>query len=438
MSLREWIGNAQATAQVNTWTFGGTWETTDIVTVTINGKTLTVVVGVTAAADVAAAVQVALAASTIPEISEITWTIDTATITGTGQDDGTPFVCTFATADNGGAADSQTIEGGTSSTGTAATVGTGPNYADNTANWLGGALPVDGDDIVIRRPISILYSLDGLDDVTPATLRVYSEFWASNATIGLPEIHGSGANAYVEYRDRFLKFLGATLAEIGIGESKSGSSILNLDFMTGITAATVHRTPQSADSSRPALCLVINPGTVSNGTLEVISGSVGVGWYNEPCKVVPKIGYRDNQAADSTVFFGPNVTMGATFEQSGGIVEINSSTTVITKTGGTLTINGGSHPTVYNYEGQLFYNSTGTLAGTAGTVVGGKGEFYLTQDMSPKTVTNAFQLSAGAILDDSHGRVQSGGVPSLAWKTINCRQGDVDVRTPPNRTVTVS
>ena len=175
----------------------------------------------TAAADVAAAVQVALAASTIPEISEITWTIDTATITGTGQDDGTPFVCTFATADNGGAADSQTIEGGTSSTGTAATVGTGPNYADNTANWLGGALPVDGDDIVIRRPISILYSLDGLDDVTPATLRVYSEFWASNATIGLPEIHGSGANAYVEYRDRFLKFLGATLAEIGIGESKT-------------------------------------------------------------------------------------------------------------------------------------------------------------------------------------------------------------------------
>lgn len=440
MATREWLGNAAAVKQVNTWLFAGTWEATDVINITINSKTLSVVAGSTVTATVAATVQAALAASTYAEFSEITWTIDTATITGTGVTAGKPFSCTFATTETGGgAADAQTINGAASSTGTAVTAATGPNHADNTANWTSSTLPITGDDVVIRRPISILYGLTAFAAVTPATLKIYSQFWAGGARIGLPEINGSGSTAYPEYRNKFLQWSGATLCEIGLGESTGGSSLINLDFGTGTTAITVHRTPQSADQARPTVCLIVNPGTVSNGNLEVLSGSVGVGFYNESCKVVPKIGYRDNQASDARVYFGPNVTFGATFDQSGGIVEINSATTLITKTGGTLTINGtGAHPAVNNFEGLIAYNSTGTLAGSAVTVIGGKGEFTFTQDMSAKTVTNVFQLSPGAILDDSHGRVQSGGNPNLSWRLLNCRMSDVTIRTPVNRTYTIS
>ena len=83
MATCEWVGNALAVAQVHTWTFAGTWEATDVINVTINGKTISVVAGSTVAATVATTVYTEIAASTIPEFREITWTDDAAVITGT-------------------------------------------------------------------------------------------------------------------------------------------------------------------------------------------------------------------------------------------------------------------------------------------------------------------------------------------------------------------
>lgn len=434
MATREWLGNALAVAQVTDWVFGGTWEATDVINITCNGKTVSVAAGSTVTNTVAATVQAALAASTILEFTEVTWTVDTATVTATGKVAGRPHSFTFTTTETGGgAADAQTIDGGASSAGTDSTACTGPNHADNTANWSGGALPVDSDDIVIRRPVSILYGLDGLDDVTPATLKIYASFWASGAQIGLAEIRGSGSSAYNEYRNRFLQFLGATAVDIGLGTSAGGSSILNLDLMTGNAAVTVHRTPQSNDAKRPALCLIINPGAAADGTLEVISGSVGVGYYNDTCKVTAKVGFRDNRDSDANVYFGPGVTHGATFEQSGGIVEINTATTVITKTGGTLTINGtGAHPTVTNRSGRLIYNSTGTVGGTAITL-GGQGVLDFSQDMSAKTLGTTIQAYSGAEIVNPHGVVTS-----FAFKAVGCRLADVKVDSPADKTWTPS
>jgi hypothetical protein len=435
MATCEWLGNALAVAQVHTWTFAGTWEADDIVNVTINGKTISTVAGSTSATTIATTIYTALAASTIPEFAEIAWTNPSAgVVKGTANTAGLPFTCTFATTETGGGgADAQTINGGASSTGTVVYAATGPNHADNTANWSTAALPVDTDDVVIRRPVSILYGLTALASITPATLRIYSQFWASGARIGLPEIHGSGATAYPEYRSTFLQWDGATLCEIGLGEDAGGSSLINLDFGTGTVAATVFRTPQSSNAARPALCLIINPGTVANGTLEVLSGSVGVGFYNESCKCVPKIGYRDNQASDSRVYFGPNVTMGATFDQSGGIVEINTATTVITKTGGTLTINGtGAHPTVDNNAGLLVYNSTGTIGGTS-LKVGGTGTLDYSQDMSTKTNGTTIQAYRGATILNPHGIVSS-----FAVKPMGCRLSDINLTGPIDKTWTPS
>lgn len=434
MATREWLGQAAATAQVTAWVFGGTWEATDIVKVTIGGKIVSIVAGSTTITTIVDTVVTALSALTYPEFTGITWTRSSSSLVGTANTVGVPFSCTVATTETGGgAADSQTIDGTTSSTGTDSTACTGPNFADNTANWSGSTLPVDSDDVVIRRPVSILYGLTAFASVTPATLKIYSQFWAGGARIGLPEINGSGSSAYPEYRNTFLQWDGATLCEIGLGESDGGTSLINLDFGTGTTAVTVHRSPQSAVTTRPAVCLIINPGTVSNGTLEVLSGSVGVGFYNESCKVVPKIGYRDNQASDARVYFGPGVTMGATFTQSGGLVEINTATTAITKTGGTLTINGtGAHPSVDNNDGLLIYNSTGTLGATL-IQVGGTGTLDYSRDMSAKANGTTIQAYRGAMIINPHNVVSS-----FAVKAVGCRLNDIVLVGPVNKTWTPS
>lgn len=446
MATREWLGNALAVRQVTAWVFGGTWEASDIINITCNGKTISVVAGSTVTATVAATVQAALAASTITEFTEVTWTVDTATITATAvtRMAGVPFTFTFSTTETGGgAADAQTIDGTTSSTGTDSTACTGPNWADNTANWSGGALPVDGDDVVIRRPVGIMYGLTGLSGVYPATLKIYSAFWAGGGQIGLPEIRGSGTSAYNEYRSRFLQFNGAAACDIGLGQSVGGggqagggSSLLNLDFQTssdGASAITVHRTPQSSDTKRPALCLILNPGSAANGALEVLAGSVGLGWYGETCKVTPKIGYRENQAGDAQVHFGSGVTFGSTFDQSGGVVEINTATTAITKTGGTLTINGsGAHPIVDNQAGALIYNSTGTIGGTS-VKCGGQGTLDFSQDMSAKTLGTTLQAYRGATILNPHGVVTS-----FAFKAVGCRLADINVISAVDKTWTPS
>ena len=433
MATCEWVGNALAVAQVHTWTFAGTWEATDVINVTINGKTISVVAGSTVAATVATTVYTALAASTIPEFREITWSDDAAgVITGTGVTAGQPFVCTIATTETGGGgADAQTINGGASSTGTVVTAASGPNDVANTANWSGAALPINGDTIIIRRGVSLLYGLATLAGVTPAVLKIFSEFWSNGSRIGLAEIHGSGTSAYVEYRSRFFELLGATAADLGLGTNTKGNSLLNIDFKTGTVALTVHRTPTSVDDARPALCLAINPGTVANGTLEVLSGSVGVGFYNETCKVVPKIGYRTNKESDSQVYFGPNVTHGATFTQSGGIVEINSATTQIDKTGGTLTINGtGAHPIVNNFEGAIVYNSTGTIGATS-VEIGGEASLDFSQDLTAKTLGSAIQAYAGATII-----VPADVVTSFAFKAVGCRLSDIKIESQFDKTWT--
>ena len=435
MATCEWIGNALAVAQQHTWTFAGTWEATDVVTATINGKTITVAAGGVVGSFPATALYTALAASTIPEFREINWSDDTTgTITGTAATAGVPFICTIATTETGGgAADAQTINGGASSTGTVVYAATGPNDVANTANWSGGALPANSDTVIIRRGVSLLYGLTALASVTPAVLRIFSEFWANGSRIGLAEINGTGATAYVEYRSRFLEILGATVAEIGLGSNTTGNSLLNIDFKTGTVALTVHRTPSSLDANRPPLCLAINPGTVSNGTLEVLSGNVGVGFYNETCKVVAKVGYRTNKASDSQVYFGPNVTHGATYTQSGGVVQINSATTQIDKTGGTLTINGtGAHPTINNFEGPIVYNSTGTI-GASLVKLGAAASLDFGQDMTAKTLGSTIQAYAGAEINNP-----ADVVTSFAFKAVGCQLSAIKVTSAFDKTWTPS
>src|SRR5258708_1374747 len=122
MGKVHWIANALAvkqvyTIQVTAYDVGTTYK------VTINGKVVFTIAagGVNATAT---ALQVALAASTIPEFLEVTWTVATDTVTGTAVTAGKPFTAVGAAS------------GGTGTVSvTAVTANTGPNNWDNTANW---------------------------------------------------------------------------------------------------------------------------------------------------------------------------------------------------------------------------------------------------------------------------------------------------------------
>lgn len=429
MANVDWIGNAPARAQVRTWLFGGTWEATDIVDVEIGTNTVSISAGSSTIATLGATVAAALNALTIPEFAEITWSFDTATLTATGDTAGLPFEVAVSTRDVGGAADSQTIDGVTSSAGTDTTTATGPNDAANAANWSGGAVPSSSDAITIAVPRSILYGLTALAAVATSTFKVLPSFWAGGASIGLPKTHGSGSQAYNEYRSRYLQLDGATLIEIGRGQNVGGSGIIQIDTQTGtVTACTVYSSPNSPDPARKAIDLLINPGAASNGNVEILGGSVSIAFDGGDSKVTAKV---VGDASD--VVFGTGVTHGATTLVGGGRVEINTATTAITKTGGTLFVNGtGAHASLKEYGGQTFYNSTGALGATL-IDVGAAGTLDFSQDMSAKTISSTILMAAGATLNDPHGVVGS-----LAYQTVKCRKSDVVVNSPVNKTWTAS
>jgi hypothetical protein len=433
MATKEWLGNARAVAQVRNWVFGGTWEATDINDVTINGNTVSVSAGSATIATLGATLAAALNALTIPEFAEITWSFATATLTATGDEAGKPFSVSITTRDVGGAADSQTIDGTTTSTGTDATAATGPNDVSATANWSGGSLPVDNDTIVIARPVSMLYGLTALSGIN-AVVQVRSSFWAGGGQIGLAAVNGSGSSAYYEYRALNLVLDGAkTGSYIGDGNGR-GSAILNIDFGTGNVDLTVNDTPSPVDATRKAVALFINPGAAADGILEVLSGSVDVCPNAATGKVTARIGYKTNQIGDSIVAFGSGVTHGAVLEMSGGTVEVNSTLTALNKTGGELTINGtGSCATYRNYKGPAYINTTGAF-GASVNFTGKEGVTSFVRDMSAKNIDGTFLLAAGAKLHDPHGVCDV-----FAWKVdAGGAIKDVEVLGPPAKTYTAS
>lgn len=130
MANNVWRGDAQAVAQVVTVVVTADDAATTY-TITINSKTVSVLGAGTGVNDTATALQEALAASTIPEFQEVTWTVSTATITGTASTPGVPFTATSS------------VSGGTGTIGsvTQTVANSGPNVWSTPANWTLGYVP---------------------------------------------------------------------------------------------------------------------------------------------------------------------------------------------------------------------------------------------------------------------------------------------------------
>lgn len=380
MSTRRWRGDAPRTAQVNTVTVGGTAANGQIYSVTINGKTVSyTATGGDTNTTIAAALKANLAASLIPEFLEVTWTVLTTVITGTARTAGKPFTNTSSAT-------------GTGTLVTAiATANSGPNVVSAGANWEGGSVPADGDDVVFDSgSADVLYDLDQ-NAVTPASILVDVGY---RGRIGLPELNADDSvNTYAEYREKYLRYGNSGDAQTVTVTIRGGAGRIKLNTGTAQAVWNVNDSGQPLEADVPAVLL---KGTHTSNALNVSRGNVGVATFaGESANLAAvNVGYRTNRAGDASVRLGSGVSLAnAMIVQTGGTLEINSATSgsaTLTQYDGTLTLNAGAQTGLAVRGGQCIFNSSGTLGGA--TVVSGDGHLDFSQDLRAKTVTNPIDL----------------------------------------------
>ena len=385
MATLVWRGDAPAVSQVTTWAFGGTWEATDLVKVTINGKTVSVTADSTLAntvIDNVAAALTALSAALHPEFAEIAWSRSGGNLVGTAVTAGQTFTAAVTTTESdGGSADGQTIGSATLATASAA-----PNDWSTAGNWSTGAVPVDGDDVHFEHSsIDVLYGLNQ-SGVQLASLRIGQSY---TGKIGLPRTSDAG---YIEYRAAYLA-IGAAVIHIGDGVG-AGSSRIKLDTGADQTALHIHDAGSPAESDLES---VLWKGTHADNVINLSKGSLGVAVLPSETATIAtlNLGYRDNVIGDATARLGSGVTL-TTINKSGGALEINSNLTTLTQTDGETTIAAGAVTTLNVRGGAVRYNSTGAC-GTANVAAAATLDF--SRDLRAKTVTTTNKYGDGRVRD---------------------------------------
>ncbi len=291
-----------------------------------------------------------------------------------------------------------------------------PNDWNVAANWSLGAVPINGDDVIIDGTSTPI--LNGLDQsaVTLASLTITASY---TGQIGNPDYNPSG---YAEYRGKYLQ-IGATTATIGFGAGgQSGRT--RIDFGSVQVALTVYGTGTPIDQGLPALQV---KGThVSNAAL-IYGGSVGFACQaGESTTFLTAKVMRDQ----ASLYGGTALTLG-TLTQRGGSVTLNNTCTTITKTGGTLFVLGSGTVTTFTHDaGKCSYQSSGTCT----TYTGGSfAAIDFSADLRTKTVTTA-TFYGGTVWNDPNASVTiTNGIVYT-----RCRLGDVKADFGVGRTITVT
>lgn len=382
MADKRWVGAAQPIAQVETITIGGTYSAGEDITVTINNKSINLIIGATTTTaqiateltsawnnDENTALGTDYIASergpNIPEFAEITAAASGSTVVLTGDTKGKPFTVTVA----------ENSASGTIGTATT-TAATGPNHWNNIYNWDTGAVPVSTDDVFFDNSnISVLYGL-AQSAVTLTSLNIAASY---TGDIGLPKIN-SDSTEYVEYRADYLA-ISATTLNIGLG-SGTGSSRIKINLGSNASTINVFGTGSSAESN---LQTVLLKGTHVDNALNARSNSsIGLAVFGGETAVIAGA----DVSGSGEVFFGEGVTL-TTLEMNGFDVTVNNGMTTANQFGGNLTVEAGAVTTLNCRGGTAVYNSIGTL-GTA--LVADTGFLDFSQDPRAKTVTNPVEL----------------------------------------------
>lgn len=372
MATKYFTGEADAVAQVWTGAIASVDATpaNNTFTVTIGGVAVTVT-GATSAAVTATNLVAALNASTHPYFSAITWSVVSSTsVRGTADTAGVPFVAALSKAGVGT---------GTVTDFSVTTACASPYHWDAADNWSDGAIPANGDTVIIEGlSTPILWGL-AQSGVTLAQLTIRKTY---TGKIGLDRrsvVTSSDGNtsnsAKPEYRQAYLD-IGWDACDIGqhVGPgSPGGSSRIKLDnAKSGASTTMVHGTAIAAsETGYPAVRLL---AAHASATIIVrdAPGGVGIG-MDEPTET-STVGAVS--ISGGALYIGSGVTL-TSLTQTGGSCTLQAAATVTTVTveGGTLTTEGDFTITTLNARGgQVFCNhiKSGGNAITTLNLAGGR------------------------------------------------------------------
>ena len=402
MATRTWLGAAVAIPEVYTISITLTWATGDTLTVTINGKDLTLTVGAAATIDDIGAAMVAMIngdsavgtetrsalGSAVGEFAKLTASYDSTNddLLITGQSSGRPIALTSAplTVSSTTAGDGLAAVDGSA----ASTSGTGPNDLDNADNWSDDTAPVNADDVVFdhQAAASCLHNISKTS-LTIANLTVTSGFKYS---IGLDAINKHSTSLpYDEHLTTYLSLAAATVMDI----DGSGAGIIKIHCGNTDTTATVKGSGTRTNASVPPILLNINN---SGADLNVLGGDVGLCFEATTTGEVATFTCAGSNSSKLTI--GPSVTI-ATGTVASGAVDCQSSITTVYVDGGTFTLKQAATITSLYVNGGTFIDiSTGTLTSVFAT----GGMYDRSNDNRAKTITN-FTVYARCTIKDPTG-----------------------------------
>lgn len=371
-----WAGKQTSRPQSGTLTVT-TADTGGTITVTVGGTRSVIITPTTTnTTTTASELLAALQASTEGEFSEITWTSSTNVITFVGPADGAPITISKT-------------DGGTNATTLAATgIATplSPHDVADAANWVGGAVPVDGDTAVFEA--SAVDALYNLDEFTANTVKVIRRA-SYTGKIGLPDTNALG---YVEYRPTRFETAGVTHT---LEQADSDAADQVRMKLTAAGASTVTITGNNAGSVGDEVFDVT--GLASTSVVNVSNASVVISPRTADSSTVATI-----RANNATVTVGPAVTL-TTLNVTGGsaLVQATYTTLAMDRDASVEVRRAAVGTTTTNDGGTLTWKSTGTF----GTLsLGSDGVLDMSQ--APATITpTAITMQQGATLNDPAGRL---------------------------------
>ena len=376
MAIVTWIGAASSHPQLDTLTVGSTTSGHTFIT-TINGKAITYTAGTgETVTTIAAAILALLQASNEGEFTELTFAagVTAGTLTVTGPADGAPFTLS--------------VSGGTgtySRTGTTAPIS--PHDAATVTNYSGGALPSNGDHLVLERTnVSILYGLTALAGISLASFTRKRSF---TGQVGLPDTADGG---YREYRTRELSVNAPIITVEQTGSDRAQQVrilAVDADPVTMVVAGDGVASPLGSEAIEVR-------GLPADSTLTVIGASVAVATAAGTVATIDAL-----TAHASTVRLGSGVTLDAATVRN-ATAQLDCTATTLNVDGGTTIVGEAAATTNLAIDaGSVLWRSTGS-PGTV--VVGGGGQVDFSQAPAAVAVT-AVTLNAGSGWFDPLGRV---------------------------------
>lgn len=258
-------------------------------------------------------------------------------------------------------------------------LGTTSTAWNTTTNWITGAVPTTGDNVIFdHRAVNDCAAYDA-SAVTLATLRI---------TSGFTKLIGTISGAVVTR----LKVSATSLVigePFGDGNIGTCSQLIALDF--GTVQNTTRILASNSTGQSNGFAPILLKGTHASNAISVDAGWVGIGTIT----LAETFTYATINVTGTTA----NVELGSggtltTINQTDGTVQFRNNLTTLNQEGGTAISEGAATITTADVGGNFISNSTGTIT-TLNVQVGGNADF--SQNPTARTVTNCNVYGTGTI-----------------------------------------